>query len=283
MVESQTVAQVDTVRDIMTTPVFTIASTDSLLRTRDRMTEDHVSQLVVTDQRSRPIGFISKREIARFLLEDDTTRRLEEINVSEASTQSIPTIRPFLPVYNAARMFDTENLAYTVVTNDKPLLGIVTETDLCQYFGKKSTAKFKVSEFMSSDFIFAKSTYPIIHVAQAVVFRQSGVPVIDEELVGMVTLSDLLAIREKAPKAVHGRPSKRENDAALTTTKELMTKNPVTIPEDMDLVQTAQLMIDKGISSLPVLDQSKKVVGLLTKHDIVRALGRSNKGPTLEV
>lgn len=281
--ESQTVAQVDTVRDIMTTPVFTIASTDSLLRTRDRMTEDHVSQLVVTDQRSRPIGFISKREIARFLLEDDTTRRLEEINVSEASTQSIPTIRPFLPVYNAARMFDTETLAYTVVTNDKPLLGIVTETDLCQYFGKKSTAKFKVSEFMSSDFIFAKSTYPIIHVAQAVVFRQSGVPVIDEELVGMVTLSDLLAIREKAPKAVHGRLSKRENDAALTTTKELMTKNPVTVPEDMDLVQTAQLMIEKGISSLPVLDQSKKVVGLLTKHDIVRALGRSNKGPTLEV
>jgi len=283
LVESQTVTQVDTVRDIMTTPVFTIASTDSLLRTRDRMTEDHVSQLVVTDQRSRPIGFISKREIARFLLEDDTTRRLEEINVSEASTQSIPTIRPFLPVYNAARMFDTENLAYTVVTNDKPLLGIVTETDLCQYFGKKSAAKFKVSEFMSSDFIFAKSTYPIIHVAQAVVFRQSGVPVIDEELVGMVTLSDLLAIREKAPKAVHGRLSKRENDAALTTTKELMTKNPVTVPEDMDLVQTAQLMIEKGISSLPVLDQSKKVVGLLTKHDIVRALGRSNKGPTLEI
>lgn len=273
----------DTVRDIMTTPVFTIASTDSLLRTRDQMTEDHVSQLVVTDPRSRPIGFISKMEIARFLLEDDTARRLEEISVSEASTQSIPTIRPFLPVFNAARMFDTENLAYTVVTNDKPLLGIITETDLCRYFGEKSTAKFKVSEFMSSDFIFAKSTYPIIHVAQAIVFRQPGVPVIDEELVGMVTLSDLLAIREKAPKAVHGRISKRENDAALTTTKDLMTKNPVTVPEDMDLVQTARLMIEKGISSLPVLDQSKKVVGLLTKHDIVRALGRSNKGPTLEV
>ena len=179
----------------MTTPVFTINPTDSLLKTRDRMTKDRVSQLVVIDQRSRPIGFISKRDIARFLLEDDTSRSLEEIQVSEASVQSIPTIRPYLPVFNAARLFDTENLAYTVVTNDKPLAGIVTETDLCQYFGKRSTAKFKVSEFMSSDFIFAKSTYPIIHVAQAILFRQPGVPVIDEELVGMLTLSDLLAIR----------------------------------------------------------------------------------------
>jgi CBS domain-containing protein len=267
----------------MTTPVFTINPTDSLLKTRDRMTKDRVSQLVVIDQRSRPIGLISKRDIARFLLEDDTSRSLEEIQVSEASVQSIPTIRPYLPVFNAARLFDTENLAYTVVTNEKPLAGIVTETDLCQYFGKRSTAKFKVSEFMSSDFIFAKSTYPIIHVAQAILFRQPGVPVIDEELVGMLTLSDLLAIREKTPRALHGRLSKRESDAALITTGNLMSKNPVTVPEGMDLVQTAQLMIEKGVSSLPVLDKGKKVVGLLTKHDIVRALGRSSKGMSIEV
>jgi CBS domain-containing protein len=277
----QTVTQLDTVREIMTTPVFTISPTDSLLKTRDRMTKDHVSQLVVIDQRSRPIGFISKREIARFLLEDETARKLEEINVSEASPQPIPTIRMNLPVFNAARMFDTDNLAYTVVTNDKPLAGIVTETDLCRYFGEKSAVKFKVSEFMSSDFIFAKSTYPIIHVAQAIVYRQPGVPVIDEELVGMLTLSDLLAIRERAPKAAHGRLSKRQGDTALITTKDLMTKNPVTVPEDMDLVQTAQLMIKQGVSTLPVLDEGKKVVGLLTKHDIVRALGRA--GTNMEV
>jgi CBS domain-containing protein len=273
----------DTVHDIMTPTVFTISPTDSLLKTRDRMTKSRVSQLVVVDQRTRPIGIISKRDIARFLLEDDTPRNLERIHVSEASTQSIPTIRPSLPVLNAARMFDTENLAYTVITNEKALEGIITETDLCQYFGKKSTAKFKVSEFMSSDFIFAKSTYPIIHVAQAIVFRQPGVPVIDEELVGMLTLSDLLAIREKAPKVAHGRLSTKQNDAALLTTRDLMTKNPVTIPEDQNLVQTAQLMIEKGVSTLPVLDKDNKVVGLLTKHDIVRALGRANKSTAMEI
>jgi len=96
-----------------------------------------------------------------------------------------------------------------------------------------------------------------------------------------LTLSDLLAIRERAPKTTPGRLSKKAGDAALLTTKDLMTKNPSTIRQDTDLAQAAQLIIDRGISSLPVLDESSKVVGLLTKHDIVRALGRTGKNTIL--
>ncbi len=136
---------------------------------------------------------------------------------------------------------------------------------------------------MARDFIFAKSNYPAVHVAHAIVFRQPSVPVIDEELVGILTLSDILSIREKAPKATHGRLTTGPNsDVALITTKDLMTLNPITTHEDADLAQAAQIIINKGIGSLPVLDDEPKVVGLITKHDIVRALGRIGKNLTVE-
>jgi CBS domain-containing protein len=259
----------------MTGWVVTIELSDSLLKARDQMTRSRVSQLVVVDERKRPVGIVSKRDIARFLLEDTTTRSLEDMSVSEAASKSIPTIRADLPVFNAARMFDTENLSYAIISNDKPVSGIVTDTDLCHYFARKFPNKFKVHEFMTRDFVFAKSSYPVIHVAHAIVFRQPSVPVIDEELVGILTLSDLLHIKEKAPAhhrlSLHAQP---QNDAALLTTKELMTKNPITTSEDADLAQAAQTIINKGIGSLPVVDVNSRVIGLLSKHDVVRALGR---------
>lgn len=283
MVSLQVASRVDTVGDVMTAWVVTIEPSDSLLRARDLMAQSRVSQLVVVDHKNRPIGLISKRSIARFLLEDSTTRRLEDMSVSEASSESIVTLRPDLPAFNAARMFDTENMDYSIISNDKPVAGIVTETDMCHYYARKFPERFKVDEFMMRDFIFAKSSYPIIHVAHAIIFRQPSVPVIDEELVGILTLSDLLAIREKAP--LHRRLSlglKEDDDTALLTTKDLMTKDPVTTNGDVDLAQAAQIIINKGIGSLPVVDAGSSVVGLLTKHNVVQALGRIGKGLVAE-
>lgn len=275
MADQQVASRLDTVADVMTGWVVTVELSESLLKARDLMTHNRVSQLVVVDERKRPTGIISKRDIARFLLEDTTTRHLEDMQVSEAASKSIPTIRADLPTFNAARMFDTENLSYAVISNDKPVAGIVTDTDLCHYFARRFPGKFQVHEFMNGDFVFAKSSYPVIHVAHAIIFRQPSVPVIDEELVGILTLSDLLHIKEKAP-AYHrlSLHAHVQDDAALLKTEELMTRDPVTTRDDADLAQAAQIIINKGIGSLPVLDKNSRVIGLLSKHDVVRALGR---------
>lgn len=281
----QIISGVDKVRDIMTGWVVTIGPADSLLKAKDLMVRNRVSQLVVVDERNRPLGLISKRDIARFLLEDPTTRGLERIQVFEASSKSIPSLAPDLPVFNAARLFDTENLAYAVVAADQPLSGIMTETDLCHHFSQKWPGKFKVLDFMSRDFIFAKSSYPLVHVAHVIVFRQPSIPVIDEELVGILTLSDLLSIKEKGYSGRRDRlafTSGAEKDTALIRAKDVMTPNPVTTTEDADLAHAAQVIVGKGVGSLPVVGRDGKVVGLLHKHGIVTALGRIGRSIDLE-
>ena len=285
MVDLQAVSQIDTVSSIMTGWVVTIPQSDSLLQARDIMSQRGVSQLVVVDEKKRPIGFISKRDLARFLMEDSTNRGLEDISVSEASSKSMPEIREDLPVFNAARLFDIENLTCAIVTNEHPFIGIITETDLCNYFSRKIPNTFKVSEFMTRDFIFAKSSYPVVHVAQAIVFKQPSVPVIDEELVGILTLSDLLSIGQKRHDSMQHRlvfSSGNGKEVAMLTTRDLMTRDPIFAKQDDDLAQAAQTIVRKGIGSLPVLDNEGTVVGLLSKHDIVRALGRVGKPLDLE-
>lgn len=277
LANQQVDSQFDTVNSVMTGWVVTIPQSDSLLKARDLMTHRGVSQIIVIDEKKRPVGLVSKRDLARFLLEESTSRGLEDVLVSEATSKFIPTIRENLPVLNAARMFDTENLACSIVTNDHPFLGIVTETDLCNYFSRKLPNTFKVNDFMSRDFIFAKTTYPVVHVAQAIVFKQPSVPVIDDNLVGILTLSDLLSIGEKrygSKQRLLIFNSTTRNEAALLTTEDLMTRNPITANQDDDLAQAAQMIVRKGIGSLPVLDDQDTVVGLLSKHDIVKALGR---------
>jgi len=271
----------DTVRGVMTRPVVTVAPSDSLLKARDVMTQTHTSQVVVIDQRSRPIGLISKRDIARFLLEDPTNRNLNEIPVSEAQSKSVSTIRPDVLVLNTARLFDTDNLAYAVVANEDPLVGIVTQTDLCRYYSQHLPQRFKVKHFMQSDFIFAKSTYPVVHVAQAIVFRQPSVPVIDEQLIGILTLSDILSLREKIPHAQTLNPKDREN-AALISTRDVMTRNPTTVHQDADLAEAAAMIVTMRIGSLPVTNDGSKVVGLIAKHEIVKALGRTDSKVSAE-
>ncbi len=54
--------------------------------------------------------------------------------------------------------------------------------------------------------------------------------------------------------------------------KDLMTKDPVTVPPDYTIGETAELLLEKKISGVPVVGRNGEVVGVITKADIFRAL-----------
>lgn len=56
-----------------------------------------------------------------------------------------------------------------------------------------------------------------------------------------------------------------------TAVEDIMIKNVTTITEDVILEEAAQVMIDKEIACLPVVDSENKVVGIITEKDIFQA------------
>ncbi|MBI4963420.1 MAG: CBS domain-containing protein [Desulfomonile tiedjei] len=53
---------------------------------------------------------------------------------------------------------------------------------------------------------------------------------------------------------------------------DIMTKNPITVPPDFTLEETASVLLQNRISGAPVLDANGAVVGIITQADLFRAL-----------
>jgi acetoin utilization protein AcuB len=54
--------------------------------------------------------------------------------------------------------------------------------------------------------------------------------------------------------------------------KEIMTKNPITVPPDYTAEETAQVLLESKISGAPVVDAGGQIVGTITQTDLFRVL-----------
>jgi acetoin utilization protein AcuB len=53
---------------------------------------------------------------------------------------------------------------------------------------------------------------------------------------------------------------------------QVMTKNPIAVPPDFTIEETADILMRNKISGAPVVDGSGELVGVITQHDLYRAL-----------
>ncbi|MBW1888600.1 MAG: CBS domain-containing protein [Deltaproteobacteria bacterium] len=64
--------------------------------------------------------------------------------------------------------------------------------------------------------------------------------------------------------------------------KKIMSKNPITVPLDFTVEETAEILMKNKISGVPVVDEGGQVVGVITQNDIFKVLisltGISNRG-----
>ncbi|MFA5779506.1 MAG: CBS domain-containing protein [Elusimicrobiota bacterium] len=58
--------------------------------------------------------------------------------------------------------------------------------------------------------------------------------------------------------------------------KDVMTKNVVTIKADIPLKDAIRILVGKGISGVPVVDDSGKVTGILSEKDIMNYMFSGN-------
>jgi CBS domain-containing protein len=114
-----------------------------------------------------------------------------------------------------------------------------------------------------------------------------GLPVVNQQgkLIGMISEGDLL-VREaplqpplyltflgsviyfESPEHFHQHLKK----SLGMQVQDVMTANPVTTTPETAIADAAQLMLEKKVNRLPVLDVAGQLVGIITRHDLIRAL-----------
>jgi CBS domain-containing protein len=105
--------------------------------------------------------------------------------------------------------------------------------------------------------------------------RVSALPVVSESgaVEGIVSEADLL-LKEEPERDRHrfeSRARRRERaKAAGTTAAEVMTRPVIAAWPDMPVSEAARLMRAKGVKRLPVLDADGRLVGIVSRSDLLR-------------
>jgi CBS-domain-containing membrane protein len=145
-----------------------------------------------------------------------------------------------------------------------------------------------VAHFMTRDLITVQPETSIKDVIQILADNHiGGLPVVDasEQLVGVISETDLLwqesgvtpppyiMLLDSVIYLENPGTYERELHKALgQTAAEVMTTKPITIAPDKPLSEAAKIMHDRRIHRLFVLDDRKRVIGVLTVGDIIRAM-----------
>ena len=89
----------------------------------------------------------------------------------------------------------------------------------------------------------------------------------DGKLVGIVTRRGLL--RTDIP-ALNENAWTTDVDLKDAVVEEIMTKNPITVPASGPLPKAARVMLENKITAIPVVDDNRAMVGIITTSDIFR-------------
>ena len=106
----------------------------------------------------------------------------------------------------------------------------------------------------------------------------NGLPVLDGEiLLGMVTKFDVLKAFVFTPRAI----LPHYDEIAQLTAEQIMTRDVITFRPEASLTRVLQTLVDFRVKSLPVVD-GKRVVGIVAREDIVRALRDASTSTALD-
>ena len=147
-------------------------------------------------------------------------------------------------------------------------------------------SELDVASIMAADVVFVEQSTSVADVARLMVEHAiSGIPVVEGgRVVGIVTERDLVAQEMEVDAPAYGTfldavfkfPWDKSDDELrhilATTAGELMSSDVVTVSPTTTVREAAGLMYKRRLNPLPVVDNQGRLVGIVSRSDIIRLL-----------
>ena len=151
----------------------------------------------------------------------------------------------------------------------------------------------KARDLMSAKVVTVTPDTPVREIAALMVEKHiSGVPVVDEDesLVGIISEGDLLRRPELGTDKHRRRrwlsfftdaqeQAREFSRSHALRADEIMTKSVTYVGEDASLGEVVGLMEKKNVKRLPVLDDDGRLVGIISRVDMLRTLAARQAEP----
>jgi len=139
-----------------------------------------------------------------------------------------------------------------------------------------------VKDIMTKDVIAATPDQPLKEIAQLLKEKRiSGLPVVSRtgEIIGIITMKDMLKIldriyrwkivQKKFPDVSFSEISEQEKTNSKV--RDVMTEQVFTLTENQPLDSVMEMMFERGLHTIPVVDTLGKLVGIVDKRDLINA------------
>jgi CBS domain-containing protein len=119
----------------------------------------------------------------------------------------------------------------------------------------------KVSDIMTTNLVAAREGTTVREVGTKLLIGNfNGLPVIDSSIkvIGIVTALDIL------------RAIRQGKNLDSIRAIDIMTRNPVVIKQDTEINEVIELILQKHIILVPVINDQQRLVGVVSRLDILR-------------
>lgn len=166
----------------------------------------------------------------------------------------------------------------------------VTEEDLIKiyeialkYAKERTALKISIRDVMTKDVITIKNDADVNDVIRLLSDNNiSGLPVIGNEnhVIGIVTEADILSMAgmkrghtlKDILRHILGEPLPLRKTGSKAG--DVMTSPAITTKAGVSIKEAAKIMDERRIKRLPVVDSKNKLIGIISRADIVRAIGK---------
>lgn len=281
----------DSVKNLMSAPI-SIELSSNLYQALKKMMCNKISRLLLNDS-NNIAHIVSEKDLGLFLFSDTSERNLDEIPLSEVSKKII-TVNEDSDMKACSKKFLEFGIGSLGVTSNNNVVGIITKTDLVRYFSNNYSGKKTVGEYMTPYYAWQYSDFSLSRIISKMIEEKISRIVLrdrNEDPVGMLSFRDLFNISlnlgqdkdvldntDPLISVIFPRKGfvSESGFGGSTKASEIMSAKIVSVNYDADLGQTGKLLLEKGINGAGVLSKNGRLVGIISKTDIVRALAFIN-------
>ena len=186
------------------------------------------------------------------------------MQIKNLMSEELITVDKDQNLSDALKLLRKHNVSRLPVTNNKELVGIISERDITNKLGSSKyesmpASRLHISSVMVKDVFTVPETMQLDEVAKLMLENGIGsVPVMkDEKMVGIVSKADFVTLATGIA-------------FDKIAVKEIMSKELTVVSPTERIVHARRQMIESHVGRLPVVEDDE-LVGMITSKDLMRA------------
>lgn len=276
------------VEDVMNEEIIVAEENEQVSHARNLMLKYGYSRILVVSQEDKLVGILTEKDLTRKMRSNGPKwkrRTIDNISIRRVMTPNPITITPTREVRDAVELMIKNDISSVPVVDGDEILGIVTKTELMDFYREKFAGKWKVSDLMTSEVITVNENHSIGHVISTMEDQKIGklIVVRDNEPVGIITSANISFANVEDPETgvsvekiaflrkIDGQEKRNVREVSMVTAGDIMTNHMIKIEETEDASNAAEMMTKKDVTGIPVVNDNE-LVGIITKTDIIRGI-----------